>query len=135
MQPTYRPRNRKRINRHGFRARMAEQSEQVRARYATPEKRREFLDSLIRFEVLAAEARRQGLERDPEVARTLEKVMVQRLVQLKFAGPGDKQEKTKAFDEWLASLRARSNVEVTAGPLDTLPIESPPAAAPDPAAK
>jgi peptidyl-prolyl cis-trans isomerase C len=70
-----------RVTAADFAARMQEQSPTLRARYATLEKKREFLDGLIRFQVLLAEARRLGLDRDPEVQRTLEKVMVQRLVQ------------------------------------------------------
>src|SRR5512138_3434976 len=71
-----------------FQARLAEQSPLIRQRYGTLERKREFLDQLIRFEVLVGEARRRGLDRDPEVLATLEKLMVQRLVQLSFADGG-----------------------------------------------
>ncbi|NOK34093.1 peptidylprolyl isomerase [Corallococcus exercitus] len=61
-------------------AKLAEQPSFVRARYGTPEKKKEFLDNLVRFELLVQEARRRGLESNPEVRAMLEKVMVQQLV-------------------------------------------------------
>ncbi|RKH83101.1 peptidylprolyl isomerase [Corallococcus sp. AB032C] len=61
-------------------AKLAEQPAFVRARYGTPEKKKEFLDNLVRFELLVQEAKRRGLESDPEVRAMLEKVMVQQLV-------------------------------------------------------
>jgi peptidyl-prolyl cis-trans isomerase C len=68
-----------------FKARLDEQSPFIRARYTTIERKKEFLDNLIRQEVLAAEAERQGLDKDPEVRNTLRKIMVQKLVQKRFA--------------------------------------------------
>jgi peptidyl-prolyl cis-trans isomerase C len=67
-----------------FKARLEEQSPFIRARYSTLERKKEFLDNLVRFEVLANEARRQGLDKDPEVISTVEKILVQKLVQRKF---------------------------------------------------
>lgn len=72
-----------------FKARLAEQSPFIRARFSSLERRKEFLDNLIRFEVLAHEAAREGLEKDPDVQLTLQKVMVQKLVQKVFATPTD----------------------------------------------
>lgn len=67
-----------------LKARLDEQSPFIRARYSTLERKKEFLDNLVRFEVLAREAERQGLANDPEVQLTLKKVMVQKLVQKNF---------------------------------------------------
>jgi peptidyl-prolyl cis-trans isomerase C len=67
-----------------FKARLDEQSPFIRARYSTLDRKKEFLDNLIRQEVLAVEAERQGLDKDPEVRSTLRKIMVQKLVQRKF---------------------------------------------------
>jgi peptidyl-prolyl cis-trans isomerase C len=67
-----------------FKARLDEQSPFIRARYSTLERKKEFLDNLIRFEVLAKEAERQGLAKDPDVQMTLKKIMVQKLVQKSF---------------------------------------------------
>ncbi len=68
------------ITQQELEAKLAEQPAFVRSRYSTLEKKKEFLENLVRFELLAQEARRRGLESDPEVRAMLEKVMVQRLV-------------------------------------------------------
>jgi peptidyl-prolyl cis-trans isomerase C len=68
-----------------FKARLDEQSPFIRSRYSTLERKKEFLENLVRFEVLAKEAERQGLDKDPDVQLTLRKVMVQKLVQKNFA--------------------------------------------------
>ena len=67
-----------------FKARLDEQSPFIRSRYTTLDRKKEFLESLIRQEVLAAEAERQGLDKDPDVRATLRKIMVQKLVQKRF---------------------------------------------------
>jgi len=48
----------------------------VLARYSTPEKKRELLDSLVRYELMAREALRRGYDRDPDVQRIAKKQMV-----------------------------------------------------------
>jgi peptidyl-prolyl cis-trans isomerase C len=65
-------------------ARLDEQSPFVRARYAEPDKRIEFLDSQVRFEVLAAEARNRGFDKDPEVEDAIKKMIVQKLTREEF---------------------------------------------------
>jgi peptidyl-prolyl cis-trans isomerase C len=60
--------------------RINRQSPYIRARYTSLEQKKEFLDSLIKFEVLAKEAARRGLDKDPEVIRTMKQVMIQRLM-------------------------------------------------------
>jgi peptidyl-prolyl cis-trans isomerase C len=60
--------------------RINRQSPYIRARYTSLEQKKEFLDSLIRFEVLAKEAYRRGLDKDPEVVRTMKQVMIQELM-------------------------------------------------------
>jgi peptidyl-prolyl cis-trans isomerase C len=63
-----------------FQERINRQSPYIRARYTSLEQKKEFLDSLIRFEVLAKEAARRGLDKDPEVVRTMKQVMIQKLM-------------------------------------------------------
>lgn len=63
-----------------FQDRINQQSPYVRARYTSMERRREFLDNLVRFEVLAQEAQRKGLDEDEEVVRTMKQVMIQKLM-------------------------------------------------------
>jgi peptidyl-prolyl cis-trans isomerase C len=53
----------------------------VLARYSSIEKKKELLDSLIRYDVLAIEARKRGYERDPEVQRVAKEKMVRRFLQ------------------------------------------------------
>jgi peptidyl-prolyl cis-trans isomerase C len=64
--------------------RFSEMSPFARARYQTPEQRKEYVEGLARFELLAAEAQKRGLQNDPEVVETAKKVMVQRLIQKEF---------------------------------------------------
>jgi len=52
----------------------------IRRRWAAPEKRKEFLQKLIRIELLSQEAEKQGLGEDPEVQRTIKQVMIRLMV-------------------------------------------------------
>lgn len=56
----------------------------VLARYSSNEKKKELLDSLIRFQVLAIEARKRGYESDPEVVRAAKDRMVKLFTQQEF---------------------------------------------------
>lgn len=51
-----------------------------RSRYQNPERRSELLDTLIRFELLAGEARRQGHHEAPEVQLAYKQAMVRELL-------------------------------------------------------
>jgi peptidyl-prolyl cis-trans isomerase C len=70
-----------------FKARLEEQSPFLRARYSTLERKKEFLQNLVNFELLAKAAEKEGLANDPDVQLTLKKVMVQKLVAKKFGDP------------------------------------------------
>ncbi|HTE51565.1 MAG TPA: peptidyl-prolyl cis-trans isomerase [Kofleriaceae bacterium] len=61
------------------------QSPYIRARYASREQKRIFLDNMIRFEVLASEAVRRGLDRDPEVVQTMKSAMITKLLKAELA--------------------------------------------------
>lgn len=63
-----------------LRVRFLEMSPYARARYQTVEQKREYLEGLVRFELLTQEAVRRGLANDPEVVESTKKVMVQRLL-------------------------------------------------------
>jgi len=67
-----------------FQERVNRQSPYIRARYTSLEQKKEFLESLVRFEVLAKEAYRRGLDKDPEVIRTMKQVMIQKLMRDEF---------------------------------------------------
>jgi peptidyl-prolyl cis-trans isomerase C len=61
------------------------QSPYIRARYASREQKRVFLDNMVRFEVLAREAMRRGLDKDPEVVQTLKSAMITKLLKAELA--------------------------------------------------
>ncbi|MBW2464698.1 MAG: peptidyl-prolyl cis-trans isomerase [Deltaproteobacteria bacterium] len=67
-----------------FADRLAEQSPYLRARYNSPERRREFLDNMVRFELLAAEAATEGYDDHPEVVRSIKQVMIQQMMREEF---------------------------------------------------
>ena len=67
-----------------FAERLADQSPYLRARYNSPERRREFLDNMIRFELLAQEAERRGLDELPEVQKLRKQMMIQQLMREQF---------------------------------------------------
>ncbi len=48
----------------------------VRARFSSPDRRKELLENVVRFEVLAAEARRRGYGRDPDVQLVAKQALV-----------------------------------------------------------
>lgn len=62
------------------------QSPYLRPRYKSLDKQKEFLQSMVRFEILAQEAARRGLDRDPDVIRTMKQVMIQKLMKAQFDG-------------------------------------------------
>ncbi len=71
-----------------FEKHLEDQSPFIRTRYTTLDKKKEFLDGMIRFQLLADEARREGLDKDPDVQSTIEKVLVQKLIHDKFGDEG-----------------------------------------------
>jgi peptidyl-prolyl cis-trans isomerase C len=50
----------------------------VRSQFASVQKRKDYLQKLVQFEVLAQEAARQGLDKDPEVLDALQQALVKR---------------------------------------------------------
>ncbi len=60
--------------------RFAEMNPWARARYQTAEQRLDYVDGVVRFELLAQEALKQGLQNDPEVVEAARRVMVQQLL-------------------------------------------------------
>ena len=61
-----------------------------RLRYQSPERRRQLLDEIIRVELLAQEARRRGLDRDPRTVERIRQVLrdeVLTRLRMKLPGP------------------------------------------------
>ncbi len=60
-----------------------------RLRYQSPERRRQLLDEIIRVELLAGEARRRGLDRDPKTVERIRQVLRDEvLTRLRAQQPG-----------------------------------------------
>ncbi|ABS26531.1 peptidyl-prolyl cis-trans isomerase [Anaeromyxobacter sp. Fw109-5] len=115
-----------------FKKKLDEQSPFIRARYSALERKKEFLENLIRFELLAREAQAKGLDKDPEVQETLKKIMVQKLVRQAFdseAGKPADDEARKYYDEHLDEFVKPERARVSAV------IFAAPAGSPDRAAK
>jgi peptidyl-prolyl cis-trans isomerase C len=102
-----------------FQDRINKQSPYIRARYTSMERKKEFLDNLVRFEVLAEEAKKRGLDSDPEVVRTMKQVMIQKLMKVEFdtrVKPEDvtEEEMKKFYEEHSAEYNKPEEVRVSA---------------------
>lgn len=64
-----------------FSRRLAELSPYLRNQYRSPERRRELLENMVRFEMLALEAKKRGYNRDPEVARAETQFMIDQFLE------------------------------------------------------
>jgi len=60
--------------------RLDETSPFLRARYNTLDRKKEFLENLIRNELLAQEAQRQGFDKSPAVREQMKRAMIQELI-------------------------------------------------------
>jgi peptidyl-prolyl cis-trans isomerase C len=69
--------------------RFAEMNPYARARFQTVEQRREYLEGIVRFELLAQEAVKRGYANDPEVVEAARRVMVQTLLKKEVDGAAD----------------------------------------------
>ena len=63
-----------------FAERLGSMSPYLRARFDSAERRREYLESFIRFELLVAEAKRLGYDKEPTIARARRDALVQALI-------------------------------------------------------
>ena len=102
-----------------FEERINRQSPYIRARYTSLEQKKEFLDELVRFEILAKEAYRRGYDKDPEVVRTMKQVMIQKLMRdeldAKFTADAIKDADMKAsYDANLADYVKPEEVRASA---------------------
>lgn len=65
-------------------AKLAQQSSQMQARYKDLAHRKTFVESLVRFELLARAAYERGLDKEPRVEETIKKILVQELIRDSF---------------------------------------------------
>lgn len=70
-----------------FADRLASQSPYLQARFESPERRKDFLDNLVRYELLVYEAKRRGYADDPEVQRARRGIMIQELIRQEIDEP------------------------------------------------
>jgi peptidyl-prolyl cis-trans isomerase C len=56
----------------------------LRTRYNSPERRRELLDQMVRFELLAQEADARGFDEAPEVQRTRKQILIRRFLKQEY---------------------------------------------------
>lgn len=102
-----------------FTDRINKQSPYIRARYTSIERKKEFLQNLIRFEVLAKEAQKRGFDKDAEVVRTMKQVMIQKLTKdiidnsVKLTDIADDELK-KFYDEHIDEYRKPEQVRASA---------------------
>lgn len=71
-----------------FAEELASKGSFIRTRYNSPERRRELLDQMIRFELLAQEAHRRGYDRLPEVERSRKQMMIRHYLEQRFEQGG-----------------------------------------------
>ncbi|MFN0061129.1 MAG: peptidylprolyl isomerase [Myxococcaceae bacterium] len=79
--------------------RFGEMRPHVKAQVQTPDQRKAYAEQLGRFELLAAEAVRQGLANDPEVVEAAKKVLVQKVLwrQAEIAAPSVGEDEIAAY--------------------------------------
>ncbi len=70
-----------RITARELSAQLARQPPAVRAHYGSMARRKDFLDSQIQVELLAAEARKRGFDRDPDFQRAVKQQLVSTFLQ------------------------------------------------------
>jgi len=68
------------ITRAEFDRQLARQTPFVQNRYASPERRKELLSNLVRFEVMAREAQKRGYGRDPDVVRFVKQRAIEEMI-------------------------------------------------------
>jgi peptidyl-prolyl cis-trans isomerase C len=104
------------ITAEDFKRRMDEQTPFLRARYNTIERKKELLRALVRNELLAQEARREGLDHSPAVREATKRAMIQELMKKqleeKQSGSDISDTDLKAFyeahvDDYVKPERAR----------------------------
>jgi peptidyl-prolyl cis-trans isomerase C len=99
-----------------FKRRIDETTPFLRQRYTNLDRKKEFLENLIKNELLAQEAKRRGLDKSPAVREQVKRAMVQELLKQqldeKAAGAEIPEAELKAFydkhlDEYVKPERAR----------------------------
>jgi peptidyl-prolyl cis-trans isomerase C len=61
-------------------ARLGEQAPFLRARYEAPAQKKEFVENMVKFEILSQEAIKKGLDKTPEAQSQFKRMLVQELI-------------------------------------------------------
>lgn len=82
-------------------AKLAQQSSFMQARYSDLKYRKDFVDNLVRFELLAQAAYERGLDKTPKIEETIKKILVQEFIRDSFdeKNADYSDEQLKAFYE------------------------------------
>ena len=67
-----------------FADQLANMSPYIRDRYSSPERRKEYLDNMIRFELLVQEAKKRGYFDSEEIKRSAQQVMIREMMKKDF---------------------------------------------------
>jgi peptidyl-prolyl cis-trans isomerase C len=67
-----------------FEKQINQQNPLVRSRYKSPDHKRKLLESLVEREAMVQEAKRLGLDKDPDVVQGLKKILARHLVNVEF---------------------------------------------------
>src|SRR5439155_1071019 len=98
------------------RQRLNETSPFLRARYSTVERKKEFLENLVRNELLAQEAVRQGYDKSPAVRDQMKRAMIQELIKhqldAKLSGTDIGDEELKNFGDKSGPVDTSAGVEL-----------------------
>ena len=78
---------------------ISEQPEVLQSKYSTEAGKKEFVEGLTRTELLLAEARRRGLEKDTSVRSLVERLLVQKLAEQTTPNAPTESELKKAYDD------------------------------------
>ena len=87
----------------------------VRMRLQTPAARKDYVEGLVRVELLAREAVREGLQNDPEVQETVKKALAQKALQhaLEKGAPQPSDEEVKAwYDSHPADFQRPESIQL-----------------------
>jgi peptidyl-prolyl cis-trans isomerase C len=101
-----------------FADRINKQSPYIRARYTSVERKKEFLDNLVRFEVLASEAKKRGFDKHEEVVHAQKQAMIQKLMKAEFetassAKDVPEEELKKFYDEHISEYQKPEQVRIS----------------------
>jgi peptidyl-prolyl cis-trans isomerase C len=101
-----------------FESQLSQQNPMIRAKFNSPDQKRKLLDGLVEREVLAQEAKRLGLEKDPEVQQGIKRILAAYYVRSEFNNKHAKDltvpdaDIEKYYEENISHFKAPEKVRV-----------------------